>query len=228
MNDTTNPKDAAGRAKVPLHLWPATATAFGAMGFQEGMLKYGRNNWRATPVSAAVYAAAAKRHIDAWMEGQDNSPDTGNPHLGNALACLAILVDAQVNGTLIDDRNYTPDEQAYERMVQTLTQQVAALQKRFADKTPKHWDRRDNHTQPVTGDRHESVTFGPLGAESMEAPRNCEGLAQQAKQNSDERYRLQRNAAARAAVAPVRGECDCETCQLTRALEAAGHVVIRV
>jgi hypothetical protein len=217
VSDTANPKDAAGRAKVPLHLWPATATAFGAMGFQEGMLKYGRNNWRATPVSAAVYAAAAKRHIDAWMEGQDNAPDTGNPHLGNALACLAILVDAQVNGTLIDDRNYTPDEQAYERMMQTLTQQVAALQKRFADKTPKHWDRRDNHTQPVTGDRHESATFGPLGTESMEAGRAAGRMAG-----------LQLNAAARAAAAPVRGGCDCEACQLIRALEAAGHVVIRV
>lgn len=228
MSDTANPKDAAGRAKVPLHLWPATATAFGAMGFQEGMLKYGCNNWRATPVSAAVYVAAAKRHIDAWMEGQDNSPDTGNPHLGNALACLAILVDAQVNGTLIDDRNYTPDEQAYERMMGALTQQVTALQKRFADKKPKHWDRRDNGKQPVTGDTHESATFGALGAESMEAGRFAGRVAGAMQQTSGERNRLQLNAAARAAVAPVRGGCDCETCQLTRALEAAGHVVIRV
>lgn len=139
-----NPKDAIGRAKLPLHLWPTTATAFGAIGFLEGELKYGRNNFRAAPVAASVYVAAAKRHLDAWLEGQENAPDTNNPHLGNALACIAIIVDAQVNGSLIDDRNFTPDPGAYGRMVCQLTAQAEALRKQFADRKPKHWDARDN------------------------------------------------------------------------------------
>lgn len=143
MPDTANPKDAAGRAKVPLHLWPASATAMGSVGLLEGELKYGRNNFRATPVAASVYVASCKRHLDAWMEGQEVTADTGSPHLGNALACLAIIVDTQANGTLIDDRNYVPNPGAYDRLVAELTAQCAKLKELFKDKSPKHWDARD-------------------------------------------------------------------------------------
>ena len=141
MKDTANPKDAAGRAKLPLHLWPATATAMGCIGLLEGMGKYGRANWRATPVYASVYVAALKRHVEDWFEGQDLAPDSQNPHLANALACLAIIVDAQAHGTLIDDRQFTPTP-GYETLVASLLPQVAHLQSLHADKTPQHYDRR--------------------------------------------------------------------------------------
>ena len=42
----TNPKDAIGSQKLPLHLWPTTATAMGCLGLLDGALKYGRANWR--------------------------------------------------------------------------------------------------------------------------------------------------------------------------------------
>ena len=142
-----NPKDAAGRAKLPLHLWPPAATAYGALGIREGELKYGRNNFRATPVLASIYVAAAKRHLDAWMEGEE-STEFKIPHLGNALACLAILVDAKVAGTLVDDRNYAPDAEAYGRMVEELTTVAAGLPEFFKDKNPKHWDARDVAVPP--------------------------------------------------------------------------------
>ena len=145
-SDSANPKDAAGRAKLPLHLWPPSATAYGAIGLLEGELKYGRNNFRATDVAASVYVAAAKRHIDDWFEGNNQASDTGSPHLGNALACLAILVDAHVNGSLIDDRNFTRTPDAYQKMVAELTSHSAKLTQQFAGKKPRHWDRRD---QPV-------------------------------------------------------------------------------
>ena len=144
--DQANPKDAAGRAKLPLHLWPASATAFGSIGLLEGELKYGRNNFRATDVAASVYVAALRRHIDDWMEGAENADDTGSPHLGNALACLAIIVDAQVNGTLIDDRNFVPQAGAYGRLVAMLTAQSVKLKAMFGDSTPKHYDKRDEET----------------------------------------------------------------------------------
>jgi Domain of unknown function (DUF5664) len=169
--DYANPKDAAGRAKLPLHLWPASATAYGAVGFLEGMLKYGRNNFRATDVAASVYVAAAKRHIDDWFEGNDNASDTGSPHLGNALACLAILVDAQVNGTLIDDRNFVPNGGAHQAMVEQLTAQVAHLTKLFAGRDPRNWDARDQLNAEQTSARAlmaagpwEDLGFGPLGS----------------------------------------------------------------
>jgi hypothetical protein len=145
--ERANPKDANGRAKLPLHLWPASATAYGAIGLLEGMLKYGRTNWRATPVFAHIYLAAAMRHLSAWFEGEDFTEE-GAPHLGNALACIAILVDAQTHGTLIDDRQFDPTNgTAHAEMVKLLTECSNKLKARFGDVNPKHYDRQD---MPVT------------------------------------------------------------------------------
>lgn len=66
----TNPKDAMGTNKLPLHLWPTTATALGCVAFAEGMLKYGRTNWREAGVRASIYVDAAKRHLDAKAAGK--------------------------------------------------------------------------------------------------------------------------------------------------------------
>ncbi|RYG07089.1 MAG: hypothetical protein EON92_18995 [Burkholderiales bacterium] len=151
MNATANPKDAAGRAKLPLHLWPDSATYYGSVGFLEGQLKYGRLNWRATPVYASIYFAAAKRHLNDWMEGEDFTAE-GGPHLGNALACIAILVDAHVNGTLIDDRNYVPNAGAKDAMMKQLVDCANKLKATFGDRAPKHWDARDNLQRPRPGE----------------------------------------------------------------------------
>jgi hypothetical protein len=132
----TNPKDIIGSSKLPLHLWPATASAMGCIGLLEGMLKYGRQNWRPSGVRASIYVDACKRHLDAWFEGEDHAPDSGVPHLANALACLAILVDAQAAGVLNDDRAYPG---GYRSLVESLTPHVARLQALHADRSPKHW-----------------------------------------------------------------------------------------
>lgn len=102
----TNPKDLLATNKPPLHLWPETATLYGCAAMLNGALKYGRNNWRVKGVKASVYYDAARRHMNAWFEGEDIAGDSGVFHLGHALACLAILVDAQEAGCFIDDRNY--------------------------------------------------------------------------------------------------------------------------
>ena len=138
----SNPKDVIGRAKLPLHLWPTTATAMGSIGLLEGALKYGRSNWREAGVKASIYIDACKRHLDAWFEGEDNAPDSGSPHLGNALACLAILVDAQAAGKLVDDRQYAGA--GYRALVEQLTPHVDRLKVMFADKSPKHFTIADN------------------------------------------------------------------------------------
>jgi hypothetical protein len=100
----TNPKDLIGSTKLPYHLWPETATAVGVLALLDGALKYGRSNWRVAGVRASIYIDACRRHLAAWFEGEDNAPDSGLPHLGHALACLAILVDAQAANKLTDDR----------------------------------------------------------------------------------------------------------------------------
>lgn len=143
----TNPKDVIGSNKLPLHLWPTTATAMGCIGLLEGALKYGRTNWRESGVRASVYVDACKRHLDAWFEGEDCAPDSGSPHLANALACLAIIVDAQAAGKLVDDRAY--NGAGYRPFVDGLTEHVPRLRQMFAGHSPHQYSRADHVVQAL-------------------------------------------------------------------------------
>lgn len=136
----SNPKDFIGSSKLPLHLWPTTATAMGCIALLEGASKYGRTNYRVHGVRASIYVDACKRHLDAWFEGEDLSPE-GIPHLANALACLAIIVDAQAAGKLTDDRNV---QGGYRELVKYLTPFVNQLKETYKDKDPKHYTIKDD------------------------------------------------------------------------------------
>ncbi len=140
LQKPTNPKDAIASTKLPLHLWPATATAMGCLGLLDGATKYGLNNYRALGAKASVYVGAVKRHLDAWMEGEDNASDSGVPHLANALACLAILVDCQAAGNLVDDRSYPG---GYHELVGSLTEIANRLQADRAHLAPHHYTKQD-------------------------------------------------------------------------------------
>lgn len=99
-----NPKTALGILKVPLHLVPPSAKHYLALAFKDGAAKYGPYNWRDKTVSSSVYVAAAARHMDAWWDGEEVSSDAKVHHLAHAMACLAIILDAQTVGKLNDDR----------------------------------------------------------------------------------------------------------------------------
>lgn len=136
----TNPKDMLGSNKLPLHLWPEIATALGSLALLDGALKYGRGNWRVAGVRATIYVDAARRHMARWFEGEFADPDSGLPHLAHALACLAILVDAEAAGMLNDDRAYPaklPDA------LDALTPHVARLKALRAGLEPKHYSAAD-------------------------------------------------------------------------------------
>jgi Domain of unknown function (DUF5664) len=133
----TNPKDAIGSDKLPLHLWPSTATALGSVALLNGSLKYGRGNFRAEGARASIYLDAAVRHLTAWYEGEDNDSDDNVPHLGAALACIAIVVDSQAAGTLVDDRAYPG---GYSNFVKQLTPLVKELKERHKGRNPRHYD----------------------------------------------------------------------------------------
>ncbi len=102
--DDTNPKDAAGVLKVPLGLFPAAGTIYGALAFRDGAARYGAYNWREKKVRMTVYLDAIERHLLALRDGQDVAEDSGIPHLGHIIACAAILADAKEGGFLVDDR----------------------------------------------------------------------------------------------------------------------------
>lgn len=99
-----NPKDAFGKTKPDMFLVPPAAKLYIALAMKDGAEKYGTYNWRENKVLASVYLAAAMRHIDVWLDGEELTPDSKVPHLGAAMACLGILADAQEMGNLADDR----------------------------------------------------------------------------------------------------------------------------
>lgn len=99
-----NPKTRFGVTKPNLFLVPPASLIYQALAMQDGARKYGPYNWRGNSVTASIYVAAALRHIMAWMDGEELAADSQKPHLGHALACLGILVDAKETGNLIDDR----------------------------------------------------------------------------------------------------------------------------
>ena len=100
----TNPKEAFGVSKVPASCVPLGVVAELGLAMLEGALKYGRHNYRRAGVRGFVYYDAARRHLDAWWEGEDIDPDSGLPHLVKAMACLAVMRDSQMIGNFVDDR----------------------------------------------------------------------------------------------------------------------------
>lgn len=101
---TSNPKDRIGITKLPLHILPIAFLVDTALALFDGLCKYGRFNWRKESVAATVYIDAAQRHIAKWAWGREKDKDSGVHELGHAAACLAILMDAQASGNLVDDR----------------------------------------------------------------------------------------------------------------------------
>lgn len=99
-----NPKDLIGITKVNLFLVPSASKIEQARAMADGALKYGPYNWREHPVKASIYLAACERHMEAWKDGEALAPDSGVHHLGHAIACLGIILDAEASGNLIDDR----------------------------------------------------------------------------------------------------------------------------
>lgn len=100
-----NPKSLQGAKKFSLRYLPLPAAVEVNRALEDGAKKYGAANWRKTGVAASVYVDAALRHLAQWYDGgQKNAADSGVHNLGHAMACLAILIDAESCGKLIDDR----------------------------------------------------------------------------------------------------------------------------
>ena len=99
-----NPKDRIGITKPSLHLIPASAQVREAKVFELGAAKYGAFNWRRNSVLSSVYVSAALRHIHSYFDGESVDPESGQPHLAHARACMGILLDAMDTGNLVDDR----------------------------------------------------------------------------------------------------------------------------
>lgn len=100
----TNPKDAVGVKKVPLHVVSSPVLMEIGLAMLEGDRKYGGHNYRVAGVRASVYYDALMRHIMSWWEGEDIDPDSGLNHVTKALSTLTVLRDAMLNDMWTDDR----------------------------------------------------------------------------------------------------------------------------
>lgn len=137
----TNPKEALGSSKIPVHLWPTTATVMGSMGLLDGMLQYGRSNYRDAGIRFSIYFDAAMRHMFRLASGEDFDPDSGLPHESHILACIAIIVDARAAGKLNDDREVMG---GLIKLIAELTPHVNRLKERHKGEDPKHYTIADN------------------------------------------------------------------------------------
>jgi len=102
----SNPKDvlAASESRVQMGLIPRTALIHTAMAFADGAKKYGAYNWREEGVGVMTYLDAADRHIADFLDGETAAGDSKAHHLGHAIACLAIILDAFAVGNVVDNR----------------------------------------------------------------------------------------------------------------------------
>jgi hypothetical protein len=136
MSDTkpTNPKDAAATTRLDLSLFPTSAVAYGALAMTEGDLKYGGYNYRDAGVCVSIYKAALDRHMAKFYNGEWADPKTKVPHLANALACVAVLIDGFEQGNVNDDRPPVQGSEIYDRFQGI----VAHLQEIFPRKAARY------------------------------------------------------------------------------------------
>lgn len=101
----SNPKTALGMAKRSYDAVPKSALDALADAMDYGAKKYGRFNWREHAVTSSVYYNAILRHLCDWYDGtQGPDADSNLSHLAHVMACCAVLIDAQTNLRLNDDR----------------------------------------------------------------------------------------------------------------------------
>jgi hypothetical protein len=132
----SNPKDALSDTRIPLWLLSSVAKIHWALAQFAGMLKYGAWNWRVAGIRASVYLSAIERHIEGIKAGEEFDPIDGTHHLGNIMACAAIMLDAKAAGKFIDDRPPSVDHRPTVAFGEAL---MAKLRAQYADRKPRHF-----------------------------------------------------------------------------------------
>lgn len=89
--------------KPDFTLIPQEALLEVAKVFTKGADKYGVFNY-SLGTDYRRYVAAAHRHINKWLRGEDID-EIGTNHLANAIASLLMVLDNQMTGKGTDDRN---------------------------------------------------------------------------------------------------------------------------
>lgn len=138
--DTTNPKQALGLSNIPMNMLSPIACAYGSVAKLNGSLSYGLSNFVGTEVILSIYLDALRRHLDAFICGEEVDEKDKVPHLGAILANVDIILCARAAGTLIDDRALI---KGYRDEMNKLKPLVNSLKEFHEGKNPKHYYLRD-------------------------------------------------------------------------------------
>lgn len=171
LSNPENPKDIIGQTKLSLDLVPDSLVTYAALAFTEGALKYGRYNWRITGVRVSVYISALRRHISKYMAGEWADPDTQVPHLASALACIGIILDAQLSGKLNDDR--PPTQWIFNNLLDEKGKEILAhLKELYKDKNPHQYTWKDDPEWQNDDDEDTKITEQSLDTSGTNATTN--------------------------------------------------------
>jgi hypothetical protein len=88
-----------------------------------------------------VYLSAAWRHLDAYHSGEEFDPADGTHHLGNVMACCAIILDAEAAGTLDDDR---PIFVGIRNVYAWVEEQMVSLREKYKSINPTHYTDKEH------------------------------------------------------------------------------------
>jgi len=112
LPDKPNPKyvQAQKDGKAPLEFLEPAANEAIARVMATGAEKYGPRNFIIDAITATTYIGAIRRHLDAWMEGQDVDPDSGFTHLAHIGANIHVVLAAMAHDKCIDDRFPASDD----------------------------------------------------------------------------------------------------------------------
>lgn len=92
--------------KPMMSLIPPYAKEELAKAMTYGYKKYGQYNWMGG-LTVTRYLSAAERHMTAYLQGEDLDAESGNNHLGHAMASLAMAFETAKFRPDLDDRpNY--------------------------------------------------------------------------------------------------------------------------
>jgi hypothetical protein len=102
--EVSDPSQKQDSGKRDLALIPLAALEAEAEAFEVGERKYKRYGYYYSDLEATRIVAAAIRHLYAWLDGEERCPEDGQPHLGSARACTAMILQLQKQGVLNDNR----------------------------------------------------------------------------------------------------------------------------
>lgn len=99
--------------KPQWHLMPFDVLVDCLAAFEHGARKYSPENWRNAD-DVDMYFSACMRHMIAWKQGEKIDPESGNYHIGHALACLLILQWVDVHKDVNDWTEIVSEEKEEE------------------------------------------------------------------------------------------------------------------